>query len=546
MDNTLHWVTTLLGEAKQAHTEQVKIVEGYRASYLGYSIPEATDGSSNIKMLDVMRTVEGSLPSLVEPFVGRDICSIESDTPESDQIATLHEDAINKTWNKINNSLDTVEVLARNQMIDGTAWLRTGTDIDGNPTAENVQFESVIPDPTATKLEDMKFCFYRDRVSIADILLNSTWYGEHTLDSLKNLGLETGSSEYEPVENTGQDQSFDPGQRALEEVELFEFYGEYDANGDGTTAPYFIVFNGDMILNMVEAPFPDYTIPFDNTIYVKDPFSIYGKGVSALIDQHQAFRTSITRGIVNNMANSNNGVKFIKKGTLDPINFQRLMNKERVVELNIPQGQTTQNVIYDGSYNPIPSDVYHLMTEIEEDEENLTGITKYATGTDSKSLNQTATGVSIISSMSQKRLVYITQHISGLLTRVFKKWIKINSLLNNIPSDGLYLVVKAGTAGLTQKKVSDIMMMLSVLSPQEAQVRQQLLVDLAEELQLDSAKQILEQPQEPNEDMEIMKQIEVEKAMSEINENNANASKDKATAYETTVDATIKSLGGAA
>ena len=88
------------------------------------------------------------------------------------------------------------------------------------------------------------------------------------------------------------------------------------------------------------------------------------------------------------------------------------------------------------------------------------------------------------------------------------------------------------------------MMMLNVLGPQEANVRSELLVELAEELQLDKAKQELMKPQEPNQDMQMAKQLEVEKVMSEINENNAGAAKDKADAYSKTIDATIKSLGG--
>ncbi len=564
------YMNDLLSDASGYHSEAQLQVDDYRASYyndgthmnneiMGEGMHRGFVSEALVK--DVMRTIEGSLPSLVAPFIEKDIAVLESDTPNEEVAAAIEEleRLVNYQWNKKSSPLDTVERLARNLQVDGTAWAKTGWDEKGYPTIEIVPFESVIPDPNAYLQEDMKFVIHRRKVSISDILSNPKWFGKHTLETLSVLSASSyGNTAYEPTTSMsmGRSDTFDMGQKATEMIEIFEFYGEFDDNEDGIAEPMVIIWSNNLLLNKFDSPFPGFTIPFDAGVYLQRPYSVYGSGVAELIGEHQRTRQEILRGIIDNMNKANNGTKFVKKGAFDPKNFMRFMNHEEVVEVNHNSQEPLGNAFWDGNYNQIPPEVYKLMEAYEVEQENLSGITKYAVGSDSRSLNQTATGVSIITSMSQRRLVFITQHISDLISRVLKKWILMDDefIVGSGFAADIDLFVKAGTAGLQSKKVQDISNMLSALAPHaqtiDPMIITDLVADMAENMDLDvtakkirdSAKEQQEAQRDPENQMQqqqeqmMMKQIAMREKAAEISKDEAKAKVDTARAHEIQVD----------
>ncbi len=558
--NLVDYLNMQLSGATGAHTESMGDVEAYRLAYEA-NIPQERKGDSTVVMRDVMRTVEGSIPSLVDPFIGKDIARVESQDAQSEEAAKEHARLINYQWNKKNNPLETVETIARNLQVDGTTWVKTSWDKRGYPTVHSVPFEAVIPDPSAYSVDDLKFVIYRRKVTISEILSNPEWFGKHTLTTLQPL-MPSNDTTYEAQTVSGRDDSYDSGQRAMDEIEVFEYYGEYDMKGKGITEPIVAIWSSNTLLNDFPSPYPGFSIPFDAGAYVRKSYSINGVGVGGVIGDKQETRTQLMRGILNNMNRSNNGMKFIKKGALDPTNYNRYITQEPVVELNHNHKEPLGNAIFDGNFNALPPDVYKMLADIETDEENLTGITKYAVGTDSRSLNQTATGVSIISSMSQRRLLFITQHISGLLSRVFNKWIKLNTALLDDPMlQGEFdLYVSAGTAGLEAKKGQDITSMLQSLTAMEGQIdpaiTSNLIAELAESYGLDStAKMIKEsneqqkqnqqqQGQQQQMQQQMVMQIQAEAEQAKIAKDHAIANRNNSLAQETIVDAAIKSQGG--
>ncbi len=556
MSKIIDYLQAQLSGASGIHSAAMSEVTAYREYYNGKVDLCDVEGRSTATHKDVFRVVEGSMPSLVDPFVSADIAVVEGMNAESEDIAKLHEDLINYQWNKKNDPLLTAELLGRNLMMDGTVWTKVGWDSEGYSTVEVVPFEAVIPDPSAYRVEDLKWVIYRRKVTISDILSNPEWFGKHTLASLNPL-MSGGDTTFDASNDVGRDDFYDQGMRALDEIEVFEYYGEYDRSGKGKTEPIVAVWSQNMLLNDFASPYPGFSIPFDNTVYTSRPFSIYGIGVGGVVGDLQTQRSALLRGIYDNMANSNNGTKFIRKGSLDATNYGRLVRGEKIVELNMPTSMSVDALIYDGNFNQLPPDVYKIMEDLESEEENLTGITKYAVGSDSRSLNQTATGVSIISSMSQKRLVFITQHISGLLSRVFKKWMKLNTVAFDMPTvEDLDLYVNAGTAGLKEKRNSDIIAMMQSISNMPNGVDPRIMTSLVSELAtgmgLDKTSKMIEesakQMSQPNPEQEQMKQVgmqmEVQAQQAKIMKDRAVANKDNMIAMEHRIDASIKSVGG--
>ncbi len=572
-DNTgiVSFMNDLLKDATGYHSEAQQMVDEYRSSYYNTG-EDMISGNQTTPMMkdtrhgvvsqalckDVMRSVEGAIPSLVAPFIEKDIATLESDTEDEGVLESIktHEKLVNYQWNKKSSPLDVVERISRNLQIDGTAWCKTGWNAKGYPEVFVVPFESVIPDPNAYTQDEIRFVIHRKKVSISDILSNPEWYGKHTLDSLNHLSNHI-SSEYEPMDVAGRSDAFDSGQRASEIIEIFEYYGEYDKKGDGTTEPVVIIWSAQTLLNEFDSPYPGFSIPFDAGIYLQRPYSIYGSGVAELIGEHQVTRQEILRGIIDNMNKANNGTKFVKKGAFDNKNAMKFKQNAPFVEINHNSQEPLGNAFWDGGYNQIPPEVYQLMEKYEEEQENLSGLTKYSMGTDSRSLNQTATGVSIISSMSQRRLVFITQHISDLIARVLKKWILLNDefIVHSGIANEIDLFVKAGTAGIQAKKGQDISNMLQALAPHagvlDPAIITDLVADLAETFDLDvTAKKIRDSAdkqrqmmQDPNmqmqqqQEQQMMKQMAMRGEAAEISKDEAKAHLDNAKAQKAQIDA---------
>ena len=549
MENSsvIDYLQSTLSTATDYHTEALAHVQVSRDAYKGEYYGNETSGRSKIVVKDIMRTVQGALPSITEPFLADEIVQIDADMPGMVQQCAKQEALMNYQWSKKNDPLEIMETYGMNLMVEGTAWFMTGWHRDGYPTVETVPFESVIPDPAATSMDDCRFIIYRRKVTVGEILGNPEWYGKHTKADLQVL-MPGNSTQYEPDPTRGREESYNPDDRSLEHIEVFEYYGYYDLNQDDEAEPVLMIWSESKLLRATESPFPFGPIPFDVATYSKIPFSVYGATIEDMIGDHQRLRTSITRGIIDNMANSNNGTKFIRKGSLDAVNMNRLKRGDPIVELNAPSQMHADALIYDGSFNPLPADVYHMMEGIQQEEQDLTGISNLSIGSfDPRSINQTATGSSIMASMSQKRLMFTVRHISSALKGVFSKWASLNADLlteasittprgeqievigAELPVDGFGISIKTPTQGLKEKKLMDLGTMLQQVAPMSNVLgldpAMHIITQMAKELEmptlqksiLESYIQMKQRPQQdPMQEIEAMeKQAEIVKDLAQ-------------------------------
>ncbi|RLA62047.1 MAG: hypothetical protein DRQ78_08295 [Epsilonproteobacteria bacterium] len=572
----LQYLEATLSESSSFHVEALGAVQTSRDAYNGELTSPADPNWSSIVVKDIKRIVNGAIPSLVEPFMTDTIVSLETNKTQMVDGLKKSEALLNYQWQNTGDPMATAELAAINQMVDGTAWAMTGWDAKGHPTINIVPFESVIPDPSAYDVNDMKFIIYRRKVTISDILKNPKWFGKHSLESLNVLSAPS-TSEYDPAPTLGREDSYDPGNRALEEVEVFEYYGYLDTTGDGIATPFLGIWSNGKLLRSGENPYPGFVIPFDRAVYSRKPFSVYGETIEELVGDYQKLRTSITRGIIDNMANSNNGTRFVKKNALDSVNFQRLLDNERVVELNIGKDAPVRNAIEYGTFNPLPADVYKMLEDTMKEEENITGITRYSVGSDSRSLNQTATGIGIITDMSQRRLTYLTAQLAVMFKGVILKWAKLNAAIitdvtvktprgyvqiagPELVGDEFGITMNTPTAGLKQKKQSELTAMIQSLAPMTGLIGPEILLGLLMEMAdlADMPKlrdelyrittEVEQNKGQMSEEQQLALQkvqVELGKTQSETMENVASAKKSQADADKANMETLIASFGGA-
>ena len=104
------------------------------------------------------------------------------------------------------------------------------------------------------------------------------------------------------------------------------------------------------------------------------PFQLFGEALAENIGDNQKVKTALTRGIIDNMARSNNAQIGLRKNALDVVNKKRFLNGDNF-EFNGSPADFRQ-----GSYNQIPGSVFDMMTLMNNEIESQTGVKSFSGG----------------------------------------------------------------------------------------------------------------------------------------------------------------------
>ena len=82
-------------------------------------------------------------------------------------------------------------------------------------------------------------------------------------------------------------------QLARKKLEVFEWWGLLDLDGEGLQEPYLVVFCGESILRMEKNPYGHGQAPFEVLRPMLDPFKFTGIGMPELVGEFQSLKTSV-------------------------------------------------------------------------------------------------------------------------------------------------------------------------------------------------------------------------------------------------------------
>ncbi len=533
-----------------------------------YSAGSSKAGDAGMVSKDIKKSIESALPSLVEPYLNRDITMIQGQDAQSDAKAEKIQKLLNYQWNYGTNALPFMERLVRDMMSDGTVILKSGWDSDNDvPRVEVINIDSLVTDPSAETLEECRFVIERKKVSISEILDNSGWYGQHSLESLSPLQA-TNTTDYDR-EEIGQDSSHNFEARLQQLIDVNTYYGELEI--DGKLQNIVGIWSDDFVINTMDSPYPEsWRHPFDGEPYTRVSGSIYGESIAELLSVNQKIRTGLSRAILDNLNAGTNGQKGVRKGVLDIVNKRKFASGENFEYLS--QGGLD---VFEGQFADTPPSVYELLDRVQQDSEELSGISRMNGGLDPRALNSgvSATASSLVNTAAERRLLLITRHISSLLENVFRKWLSLNQLmlesgsvrvanemidLSNLDLQGNYdLSISVATTGQKQQKSQQLSMVLQQLSQNPA-IPQSMIMRLtselvgsmdmyaAEEELLNLSKQMQlqeQQPQQPDPQQEMAMQLELQAKQAATAKDQSVAQLNEAKAVNTYVETEKSSYG---
>lgn len=566
-----------LNDAKPLRKEWDEKIAKWKDWYNGEPYGNEKKGKSAVVSRDIKRQNEWQHPSLIDPFVSTpDIIKAKPVTWEDAEAARQNEVVLNtqfcRQFNRYMFMTKVVKVLAQ----EGTAVVMTGWEYEdateeveypimsidpytgepvqvgtelveevvvkkNQPTAKVCRNEDVFIDPTCQDdLNNAQFVIYRYETDMSTLLAE----GKYSKARLKKIETDMRDDDYDSEDDTEFRFKDDPRKKLV----VYEYWGNYDVDGDGIAEPIVCAWINKTLIRLESNPYPDQKPPFIVVPFSSVPFQIFGEPNAAMIGDNQQIKTAIYRGIIDNMALSNNGQKGIRKNTLDPVNRNRFYNGENF-EFN-----GSREDFWDGSYNQLPNSVFNVIELQNNEIESLTGVKGFSGGITGASLGQTATGTrGALDATATRRLDLVRNIAENLIKPLMRKWIAYNAefLLEEqvvritneefvtIRRDDLEgridIDISISTSEDNAAKAQELAFMLQTIGPNEdPSIRRMLMAEIARLQKMpDLAKKLEEYQPEP--DPVAMRMQELQVALLE-----AQVANERAKGRENEVDVYLK------
>lgn len=573
-----------LKAADRLRQEWFNKIQDYRNESEGRPYGNEVKGKSKIVSKDIKKQREWMLPTLADPFLSSpDIIKCNPVTYEDVLAARQNELLLNtqfcRKFPRYNFMMKALKVLAT----EGTLVVQTGWDYEdeeietmveavvnhpetgeeiiamtkekvtrikkNQPTATVCRNEDIYLDPTC--MDDMdkcQFVIHRYETDLSTLKLDGRY---------KNLDkvLEQEGAKYDygylPQDHT----YFKFNDQARKKMIVYEYWGNYDINEDGIAEPIVCAWIGNTIIRLGSNPYPDNRPPFIVVPFNAVPFQLHGESLADVIGDNQKVKTAIIRGVIDNMAQSNNGQVGMRKGALDVANRKKFL-EGRNFEYN-----GTPNDFWQGSYNQIPGSAFDVLNIMNNEIESQTGVKSFSGGISGNTLGTTATGArGALDATATRRISLVRNVAENLIKPLMRKWMAYNyefleeeeivritneefvpirrdDLNGNIDID-----ISISTAEDNSAKAQELSFLLQTMGPnQDFEINKLLMSEIARLSRMpELEKRIMAHQPQPDPMAEQAKQLEMAKLQLEIEMMHAEIRDRNARAGENEIDAQVK------
>ena len=294
------------------------------------------------------------------------------------------------------------------------------TRISGCVKVENVPPEEFLISRKAKSIQDASFVAHRVARTQSDLIS----MGYKNVDQISGDDQATALN-MERIERLGYDDELaylqadtlstpDDSQRV---IWVTECYVRCDYDGDGISELRKVVRAGNQIL---ENEIVDCA-PFVAITPVPMPHKFFGLSVADLALEAQKIKTNILRGMLDNMYLSINGRYFAVDGQ---VNLDDLLASRPGGVVRVKQPGAAGRLDQGMGDSQLGMSMMETMQGFLEDS---TGWTRYNQGADGDSLNNTATGVNIVTNRADMRLDLIARNFAEGFRDLFRLILKLVS-----------------------------------------------------------------------------------------------------------------------
>src|SRR5574344_1084684 len=573
-----------LNAANIMRTEWFNKMADWRNETNGMPYGNEEAGKSKIISKDIKKQLEWMLPSLADPFLSTpDIIKCNPVTAEDVLSARQNQLLLNtqfcRKFPRYNFIMKSLKVLAT----EGTVTIQTGWDYEdeevetmmetvagdestgeeyitmakqkqtvitkNQPTAKVCRNEDIYIDPP--RMDDMdkcQFVIHRYETDISTLRADGRYKNLDKVAAYEGQNRDYG---FYPQDYTYFQFKDEPRKKMV----VYEYWGNYDVNEDGIAEPIVCAWIGNTIIRLQSNPYPDKKPPFVVVPFNAVPFQIHGESLASVIGDNQKVKTAVVRGIIDNMAQSNNGQVGMRKGALDIANRKKFL-AGRNFEYN-----GTPNDFWQGSYNQIPGSAFDMMNIMNNEIEAQTGVKSFSGGINAGSLGSTATGArGALDATATRRISLVRNIAENLIKPLMRKWMSYNAefldeeevvritneefvpirrddLLGNIDID-----ISISTAEDNSAKAQELSFLLQTMGPnQDFEINKLLMAEIARLSRMPELEQkILGYQPQPDPAAEQMKQMQMQEMQLKLQLMQAEIKDNLARVGENEIDAKFK------
>ena len=314
---------------------------------------------------------------------------------------------------------------SENGLFSGSFKVETRTQ---RVVTETLQPEDFLVSSRTASLKDAKYCIHRFTRTKSQLLKDG--YDEGKIEKLVFSGNSDLGYNYEKQQRfsaiddiIGTDDAYD---ESVGEIMVYEVYIRLDMEGNGRNKLYKVVYAGKEILDQEEVS----RMPFASYVPLPIPHTFFGDNFAKSVIPVQNARTVLIRQIINHSLVTNNPRMQVLNGTLPNPNellenrIGGLVNVRRMDGLApIPQA-------------PLNPFIFNLIQMIDEDKEEVTGISKLSQGMNKDAIStQNAQGmVEQLISQSQQRQKIIARRFGKFLKELF--FLIYHTAVDHVDEDG--------------------------------------------------------------------------------------------------------------
>lgn len=567
-------------EAERLQREWFIKREEWSSQTEGAPYGNEVEGKSKIVSKDIKKQREWMIPSITDPFLSTsDVIKCNPVTYEDAKAARQNELLLNtqfcRKFNRYNFIMKATKVL----VTEGSVVIQTGWDyeeeeveaevevisVDENgmefvdteismqtnvirnqPTAVVCRNEDIFIDPTCMDdMEKCQFVIHRYESSLNALKQDGRYENLDKVEAAQyNL---TNDPQY-----LREDQSyFEFKDKPRKKFVVHEYWGNYDIDGDGIAEPIVCAWVGNTLIRLESNPYPDKKPPFVIVPFSAVPFHMFGEALAETIGDNQKIKTAITRGMVDNMAKSNNAVVATRKGALDPVNRKKFLKGENF-EFNGTPGDFWQ-----GSYNQLPSSAFDMLNLQNNEIESQTGVKSFSGGINGNSLGSTATGVNrTLDATATRRLDLVRNMSENMIKPIMRKWMAYNAefleeeevirITNDeyvpIRRDDLAgkidIDISISTSEDNAAKSQELSFLLQTVGPSEdPSIRREIMAQIMDLMRMpEQAKKIRDYQPQVDPVQQKMQELQIAKLEAEIEKIRADAANKLASSVENEAD----------
>jgi hypothetical protein len=297
--------------------------------------------------------------------------------------------------------------ISENGLYNGTFEVKTEKGI---VCVESVQPEDLLVSSRTSDLSKAKYVIHRVSKSKSDLLKEG--YDPKKVDEITFSGHKDVDMDYEkqlrfePIDDIiSTDDGYD---ESVEEAVVHECYIRLDMEGRGKNRLWRIIYCNGVILEKEQIS----RIPFVAFVPLPIPHTFFGENFAKSVIPVQNARTVLIRQIINHTMITNNPRLQVLTGTVQNPNELLENRLGGIVNVRRMDGLAP---IPQAPLNPF---VFNLIQMIDEDKEEVTGISKLSQGMNKDAIStQNAQGM-------VEQLISASQQRTKIISRLFGKFLK--------------------------------------------------------------------------------------------------------------------------